>query len=325
MMASLSKLRRVFNDTIGEVRSGVEKVTDSSGALDELSDKAHVDIAGAKDAVSRVESRTVEALEAVAASADSIEDVTKAATLTADSATQAAEASSSTSKLSGDVSTMVNEFVADLHNVGRAMQDNSEDMKSVETAVASISGFVKTIGSIASQTNLLALNAAIEAARAGEAGRGFSVVAEEVRKLAEESNLASQQVVDLIEKLKAGTSSAIKSALESTEVISKIESKSESARDNLDKALLEIHKVNDAVQSIAAAAQEQAATSSEISNAANRIRENVSELRTEIGVVSSSAKETAAVIESVATESKSLADMAASLSSVMSGFKTDEA
>ncbi|MCL1875512.1 MAG: methyl-accepting chemotaxis protein [Synergistaceae bacterium] len=322
-MESLEVASKAGNEVIGNVRDEVEKVTNLSGALGELADKANTEIANTNAAVTLVEGQAKEALKAVANAADAIEEVTKAAAVTADAAIQATEASLSSSELSGEVAVVVNEFVAELQNIGRAMQKNSDGMSRVETAVASISGFVTTIGSIASQTNLLALNAAIEAARAGDAGRGFAVVAEEVRKLAEESNLASRHVAKLIEELVDGTSSAINSTQGATEVISGIMIKAEKARGNLADTLKEIHKVDEAVQSIAGAAQEQAATSHEISRSANLIRENVTELRNGIGTVSNTSKETSTVIDSVNMESKNLTDIAANLLDIINDFKTD--
>ena len=324
MMASLVSLQRVLNDVISNALSGVNRVSNSSNTLDTLSGKANNEIASARTAVEYVEARAEKALEAVAATADAIEDVSKSAIITANAAANAAEASVSTSNLSNKVFSTVNKFVEDLQNIGSIMQDNSKGISEVEASVAAISGFVSTIGDIASQTNLLALNAAIEAARAGESGRGFAVVAEEVRKLAEESNAASRRVRDLIEKLVYGTSSAIRTTQESAAVISNIVVKAKDAKNDLGDTLKEISKVNDAMQSIAAAAEEQAAISNEISRSANQIRDNVSELRNEIGTLSSTSRETETVIESVAIESKSLSEMASSLSGVVNGFKTDQ-
>jgi methyl-accepting chemotaxis protein len=324
MVASLQNLRRSFNEVIRNVRLSVERMTSSSEALDELANGAMSAASSAKTAIGNVEKLSKDALGEVGTTVSSIQEVTRASGISASSATEGAQASSAASKLSSDVFGAVSEFVTELRGIGDEMLKNSESMASVETAVVSISGFVATIGSIASQTNLLALNAAIEAARAGDAGRGFAVVAGEVHNLAAESNAASQRVVELIEKLEAGTSSAIKSTQDATDRISGIVSKAEESRKNLEDTLGQTGRVNEAVQSIAAAAQEQAASSNEISESASRIHESISDLTDELSTVSRTSVETASIVENVAQASKTLSDIASDLEGIMSGFKIEE-
>jgi methyl-accepting chemotaxis protein len=324
MVMSLRNVRRSFNEVIVNVRRDVARMTSSSGDLDDLSRKAASEVMSTKTALQNVEKLSDKALRAVESAARSIEEVTQAATMTATSATNGAEASFTTSKLSSGVSDMVNEFVNELQEIGGEIVKNSEGMAAVGTSVASISGFVTTIANIASQTNLLALNAAIEAARAGDAGRGFAVVAEEVRKLAEESNEASRQVKELIERLETGTSEAIQSTHESADNISKIVVKAEESRRNLEDTLVQIGKVNDSVQAIAAAAQQQAASSNEISESASLIQASIGNLTSDISAVGSSTAETAGVVESVARESQNLSDMAADIEALINNFKVDD-
>jgi methyl-accepting chemotaxis protein len=323
MVASLRNLRKSFNDVISNMQIDVTKLTSASGELDDLARKATSEVTSAKEAIHNVENLSGNALGAIERAAKSISEVTQAATMTAVSATEGAEASVNTSKLSNSVAGMVNEFVNELKDIGAEIVQNNEEMASVGTSVESISAFVTTIANIASQTNLLALNAAIEAARAGDAGRGFAVVSEEVRKLAEESNVASQQVKELIEKLQAGTSKAILSAHESANNILKIVVKAEESRKSLEDTLVEIGKVNESVQTIAAAAQEQAASSNEISEAANLTRNSISDLTNEISAVGKAAAETLAVVESVSLESSNLSDVAVDIETMINSFKVD--
>ncbi|MDR1514657.1 MAG: methyl-accepting chemotaxis protein [Synergistaceae bacterium] len=325
MVASLKNLRDSFNNVIINMRREVERMTVSSGDLDDLVGRATSAVMNAKAALHNVEKLSGSALGAADAAAKSIEEVTHAAAMTAASATSGAEASFNTSKLSRNVSVMVNEFVRELDEIGGEIVKNSEGIASVGTSVDSISSFVTTIANIASQTNLLALNAAIEAARAGDAGRGFAVVAEEVRKLAEESNVASGQVKDLIEKLQSGTAEAIRSTHDSAAEISKIVVKAEESRKHLEDTLIEIGRVNDSVQAIAAAAEQQSASSNEISESANLIHGSVSNLTNEISAVGKAAAETLEVVESVAAESRNLSDIATDTETLINNFKVDRA
>ncbi|MDL2279329.1 methyl-accepting chemotaxis protein [Desulfovibrio sp. OttesenSCG-928-G11] len=161
-----------------------------------------------------------------------------------------------------------------MNTVGESLRTN---MQELGTLAEGIGGVMNVITDIADQTNLLALNAAIEAARAGEAGRGFAVVADEVRKLAEKTMEATKEV--------GGTISAIQQSarVNQAEVARAVESVSEATAraDDSGKALQEIVNIasgtSEVVASIATAAEEQSATSEEINNAIEEINRIVIE------------------------------------------------
>jgi methyl-accepting chemotaxis protein len=219
---------------------------------------------------------------------------------------------------------MVNGFVSELQNVGDASTENSKGMAEVGESVAAIGEFVTAISRIASQTNLLALNAAIEAARAGEAGRGFAVVADEVRKLAEESNVASRHVSEMMEKLEAGTKSAIASSHDSSKIITEIIDRARATQESLRNANSQIDRVNEAVQTIAAAAQEQAASSNEIADSSGRAKNSIGDAAREISSVARAASETQDAIQKVTVEAANLSSISTDLEQLLSRFTISE-
>ena len=324
MVEAARNMRKIFIDIISLVNAGVERLASSSDTLKNLSEHVTADIDGAKNAAANVEELANEALKSVESTANAVQEITHAATMTATSASDGAEASSATSKLSSDVSDMVNVFVSELQGVGDTSAENIKGMAEVGASVAAIGEFVTSIKNIASQTNLLALNAAIEAARAGDAGRGFAVVADEVRKLAEESNVASRQVAELMEKLEIGASNAINSAQQSADTITRIVGKARETRESLKNANAEMDKVNGAVQTIAAAAQEQAASSNEIAESSNRARDSIGEVAREVSAITRAAAETQNAIRKVSEEAVNLSSISANLEELMARFTMEE-
>jgi methyl-accepting chemotaxis protein len=186
--------------------------------------------------------------------------------------------------------TVVEQTVSSMLNISRTVEESSEKVEALGESSKKIGDIINVINEIASQTNLLALNAAIEAARAGEQGRGFAVVADEVRKLAEKTGKATEEITAMINKIQHDTDDSVQSMEKN-----KLEAEdgvrySEKAKDSLGKIVNACSQCLDMVQSIAAAAEEQSASIEEVSSSMEGIanefensRQSVSQINTSSG------------------------------------------
>lgn len=245
-------------------------------------------------------------------------------------------AAAHTSEIATTGSEALSETIASMHRIKAQVDSSSDAVKDLGTKQAQIASIVQTIDDIAAQTNLLALNAAIEAARAGEQGRGFAVVADEVRKLAERSSQATQEIASLIEGISQGVELAIAAMDSTTSEVVEGASKSDSAREALegimtsiagleeaakanraavDTMTLNSNVVSERMADVAAISQTTAASAEELSAAMDEIANGT-------GLVASSIERQSRGMNALSNSSKRLGEMSDQLKSQVSQFKT---
>ncbi|WP_283743448.1 PAS domain-containing methyl-accepting chemotaxis protein [Sideroxydans sp. CL21] len=187
LVAQITIMRNNLQELIGDLGTSLEKLAVDSREL------RNVAAESAEVANGQSESSTsiAAAVEELSVSIDQVEE----------HASEAYKITKTTSSKAIDSAAMIDKIATSIQDIATSVQTTASEMRSLEQISNQISSIVKVISEVADQTNLLALNAAIEAARAGEQGRGFAVVADEVRKLAEKTNRSSKEITQMISNI----------------------------------------------------------------------------------------------------------------------------
>lgn len=290
-------LRADLGGMLARLRNSASQI---AAAAEELSTVS----AETRGGVESQQSDTEQAATAMNQMTTTVQEVTRHAAESAESARTVSEETQqglATVKANGDA----------VDEVTRAMRQGVEVIGDLDRHATDIGEVIDVISNIANQTNLLALNAAIEAARAGEAGSGFSVVAEEVRSLAEKTRQSTDRIGTIVEQVQDGAKSAVATMEQSFEKSEQAQQRAHEAQQALDQVAEGVTRITDFTAQIATATEEQSSVSDEI----NRNIAGVSEV----------ASSSAASVSQITTSSDELARIASELQALSKRFVIDEA
>jgi methyl-accepting chemotaxis protein len=257
-------------DEIGQLNESAKLMVDNlRKIITHLSDTS-AQVASASTQLHATADQLATASEEVAAQSGTVatagEEMSATSGDIAQNCNQAAESSKLASNVAMEGAVVVKKTVEVMERIAQKVQTSARTVESLGARSDQIGEIVGTIEDIADQTNLLALNAAIEAARAGEQGRGFAVVADEVRALAERTTKATKEISDMIKNIQNETKGAVAIMEEGVREVDTGTEEAGRSGAALQEILDQINAVTMQVSQIATAAEEQTATTSEISN-----------------------------------------------------------
>jgi len=293
LMKSLDRMNSELNSFMASVVSSSSRIASASEQLSASS------IQIAKGSQSQTEKATTVAASAEEMSATVIE--------VAKNASGASESAKESNKLAQKGKTTVERTVEGMNGIAQSVEESASVITQLGNRSNEIGEIIKVIDDIADQTNLLALNAAIEAARAGEHGRGFAVVADEVRKLAEKTTKATKEIGGMISTIQDETGKAVTSMGEVTKEVSEEVKQAKDAGDALNEIAANVDKLTGLIQQIAVASEEQSAATDTISR--------------DIQDIANTTKETSTSSTQIADASNDLAKLATELQGMLSRFK----
>ena len=314
MRTTINKLMKQTSVTAEQLAASSEELTASAHQSAQASEQVAQSVTNSASAVVEQQQNVAEAMDAIHHAMGSIDQLNTASNVVGETVDVAA-------KQAAEGSTAIDSAVKQILSVEKIVNQSAGTVDKLGQRSKEIGQIVEAISGIAEQTNLLALNAAIEAARAGEHGRGFAVVADEVRKLAEESQSAAQKIANLIGAIQNDTDEAVASMHEGSVAVREGTKSVENLRTSFDNLEHASNQVAARTQSMTNEIKSVSDDTNLIKTRSEKISENSGKVATEMESVSAASQQQSASAEEIASASDALANLAQDLQNSLQHFK----
>jgi len=296
----IGQIGHFFNEMIQSFQEIIQQVVSNSRGVMQAAGKL-------SESSKRVAVRSQSQSDATSSMAAAVEEVTTSIGHVADSSQETHNIAYKSGELSAQGGEVVQGAATEMSKIAESVNQSSQFIQRLGEHSNQISAIVNVIKEIADQTNLLALNAAIEAARAGEQGRGFAVVADEVRKLAERTARSTMEITTMIGSIQSGTQHAVSSMQEGCARVTEGVAMANRAGESMSQISDGANRVITAVSDISSALREQSAASSQVAQ--------------QVEIIARMTEENSAAANEIAGEAQQLESLAGALESAVSRFK----
>jgi methyl-accepting chemotaxis protein len=318
---SVDKMTRSIRKLIQQILAAAEQMASSSQQLTASAEQSSQAATQVAESTTHVADSSTKQLKLIEHTASVVSEMIHGINTVTKNIQTVNDSGKRTSDTALEGTKAIKTTIEQMARIGEKTENAAEVIHSLSQYSKEIDKIIGIISSIADQTNLLALNAAIEAARAGDAGRGFSVVAEEVRKLAEQSAQSTKEIVDLIKNVQINTEKAVSYMNENKKEVQSGEDFANSAGEKFNNIFTMITEIGNGIEEITASTTQLDAGTKRVVESSNNIDKESRKAASETQTISAATEEQSASMEEIASASTHLAKMAEDLQTIVRKFK----
>ncbi|WP_239618525.1 methyl-accepting chemotaxis protein [Cohnella mopanensis] len=304
---------QVISQTTEQVRDTSHRLVQIVDTLSYNSDKSMTSVGEVAASIAQVSGHADNQAISSVESARAMEEMAMGIQKIAESATRVADASVEMVASSDQGNESIHSAIAQFDRIKESSGAASEAAADLKKHTEQINGIVEVIADISKQTNMLALNAAIEASRAGEFGRGFGVVAGEVRKLAAQSNDSARQIADLIEQVQISTELVVKLMSEGMQEVERGGNVVQQAGQSFAAILERAQAISDQISDISSASEQMSAGSEQVMASIEEISRSSGNVASQVSTISSSSRDQSTSMEEISQSIRNVNQLVQSL------------
>ena len=318
---ALAALEKEYTETISLFHKSISELEGSAHRLASVSQEQLTSSEALTAQAQKVDENVQNTSASIEEVSSGVEEVAASAQSVSKTARELADQNDETSKKAKEGGSLISQVTKRIETATKQTIDTAGLVQKLAEGAKSVEDILSTISSIAEQTNLLALNAAIEAARAGEAGRGFAVVADEIRKLAEESKKATTNIARILKDISNGAKGANDATGQTVEIVKEVNVSAQEVETQFNEILKMVEKTTSLVVALTATSEEQGAAAEEMASAMDNSAKVSAEISNQTHRITQSAKQLTEGAQQVKTAAGQLNNLSEALEVEIRKFK----